>query len=351
MGNDQSICAKTPTPSSSRTRRARWSRLVTWCSWLYAGVILIALIVVRVGADRWWPATLLMFGPRWLFVYPLVLFIPIAIVLKRRALWPLGISLAVILGPLMGLCLPWRPLIDPGSAHDRIRVISCNVHFNDLHAEALSSLIQLHKPDLVVLQGWLGQHKKTIFGDSDLHLRRDEELFLASRFPIVRVEATSDPLFGHGQGRFARYDLQGPSETIHLFNVHLASPRDALEAVVDWPLEARTELQPNSDLRRSQSEVIRNWTREVDGPILLAGDFNTPPDSTIYGRCWSEFSNGFSEAGLGWGYTYFSRRAAVRIDHQMGSPGWQCRKCWVGPNVGSPHRPVIADWEFTRPTD
>ena len=107
------------------TCMGRWRLWVTRCSWLYAGVVLIALIAVRLGADRWWPATLLMFGPRWLFVYPMVLFIPIAIVLSRRALWPLGISLAVILGPLMGLCLPWRLLISPTPTQQTIRVLSC----------------------------------------------------------------------------------------------------------------------------------------------------------------------------------------------------------------------------------
>jgi endonuclease/exonuclease/phosphatase (EEP) superfamily protein YafD len=79
--------------------------------------------------------------------------------------------------------------------------------------------------------------------------------------------------------------------------------------------------------------------------MLLAGDFNTPSDSVIYREYWSPFHNAYSDAGFGWGYTYFSRRAAVRIDHQLAGSGWRCRKCWVGADVGSPHRPVIADWE------
>jgi vancomycin resistance protein VanJ len=33
----------------------------------------------------------------------------------------------------------------------------------------------------------------------------------------------------------------------------------------------------------------------------------------------------------------------VRIDHILAGPGWYCARCWVGPDVGSPHRPVLAD--------
>jgi len=138
MVNDQSIrneASARPTGG----QQVRRGRLVTQISWLYVCAILATLIVLHVGGDRWWPATLLMFSPRWVFVFPLVLFLPIVIFVRRRALWPLGIGLAVTLGPLMGLCLPWRPLIKLSPAQQRIRTLSCNVHFNDLEAEASAS--------------------------------------------------------------------------------------------------------------------------------------------------------------------------------------------------------------------
>ena len=76
------------------------------------------------------------------------------------------------------------------------------------------------------------------------------------------------------------------------------------------------------------------------------GDFNTPPDSAMFREYWSSYGNAFSTAGFGWGYTHFTRRTAVRIDQILYSRGWQCKRCWVGPNVGSEHRPVIADVEW-----
>src|SRR5262249_17737710 len=53
-----------------------------------------------------------------------------------------------------------------------------------------------------------------------------------------------------------------------------------------------------------------------------------------------------SQAGLGWGYTFYNNRTMTRIDHILGGAGWSCRRCWVGPDVGSEHRPVIADMEW-----
>src|SRR6266487_2557944 len=119
MVNDQSARGKAPAQLPSISRHARWGRLVTRGSWLYAAV-LTTLIVLRTGADRWWLATFLMFSPRWLFALPVVLFVPIAIVTRRHSLWPLAISLAAVLGPLMGFCIPLRPLVGLRTADLRI---------------------------------------------------------------------------------------------------------------------------------------------------------------------------------------------------------------------------------------
>jgi endonuclease/exonuclease/phosphatase (EEP) superfamily protein YafD len=205
-------------------------------------------------------------------------------------------------------------------------------------------LILETQPDIVALQGWTGRHQPVVFLEENWQVRRDRELCLGSRFPIRKVQESDDPLFHDGRGALARYELQSPVGTIHLINLHLASPREALEAVAGQPFEAKTLVGANSDMRRSQSAIVQRWALEVNGPTLLAGDFNTPTDSTISSEFWSPFHNAFTEAGLGWGYTFFTRRSAVRIDHQLGGPGWQCRRCWVGPDVGSPHRPLIADW-------
>jgi endonuclease/exonuclease/phosphatase (EEP) superfamily protein YafD len=110
--------------------------------------------------------------------------------------------------------------------------------------------------------------------------------------------------------------------------------------------KAAPELTAVIALREHESEVASRWVGEVPDPVLIAGDFNMPTDSGIYQRSWSAYTNAFSEAGLGFGYTKFTRRMGIRIDHVLAGRGWRCRRCWVGPDVGSDHRPVLADYDW-----
>jgi endonuclease/exonuclease/phosphatase (EEP) superfamily protein YafD len=80
----------------------------------------------------------------------------------------------------------------------------------------------------------------------------------------------------------------------------------------------------------------------------VAGDFNTPTRSAVYRESWTDLTNAFSAAGWGLGHTHFSRRIGVRIDHILASDHWHVTSCEVGPDVGSAHRPVVA--ELKRPS-
>lgn len=335
----------------NNTKELAWTRrggrIVQFGCWLYLAAVLVIWAIVGWAGDRWWPASVMMFGPRWIYALPLVILVPAVVVFRRWALWPLGIVLVIIVGPLMGFCMPWQSLVAAKTPEPRVRVLSCNVHYGQLDPVALGLVIKETQPDIVALQGWLGKHRPIVFAEGAWHVRRDGELCLGTRYEIRGVEVGADWEFREGRGALAQYHIEWPVGTIPFFNIHLASPRTGLEALADHRPGAGAILQANSTLRRTQAEVIRRLTIEGGSRTLLAGDFNTPPDSAIYAEFWSPFRNAFSEAGWGWGHTFFTRRAAIRIDHQLAGPGWRCRRCWVGPEVGSPHRPLIADWEWT----
>ena len=106
---------------------------------------------------------------------------------------------------------------------------------------------------------------------------------------------------------------------------------------------ATLEIDTNEADRLEQSESIAAKARQIKEPHLLVGDFNTPPQSAIFPKVWPAYTDAFATAGTGWGYTFYGSKTMVRIDHILASKGWYCSRCWVGPEVGSPHRPVIAD--------
>src|SRR2546429_329651 len=84
---------------------------------------------------------------------------------------------------------------------------------------------------------------------------------------------------GHG-GSAAGYVLDTPHGPVTVFSLHLASPRQELVAVVaDRPGAGPPDA--NSALRQRQSEAVAAAAAQVNGPVLILGDFNTPPESVV----------------------------------------------------------------------
>lgn len=149
-----------------------------------------------------------------------------------------------------------------------------------------------------------------------------------------------------------------PAGDVDFCCVHLPSPRYGLAQVLD----RRTLLSPSrsglideeEDERRRQSEEAAEVVAAISAPVILAGDFNLPTDSTIYRRSWSQYRNAFSMSGFGFGQTMRPEvrgwQFGIRIDHILTGPDWRPRRCWVGPDVGSDHLPLIADLQWTDST-
>jgi endonuclease/exonuclease/phosphatase (EEP) superfamily protein YafD len=324
--------------------RARAPRLVTGLTALYAGTVLGLCLLLYLGGDRWWLATLLLYVPRWPWALPLAVLVPAASVLRRRLLWVDAPVLTLLLFPWMGLCVPRPAFPREGPRGRAIRVLTCNVHRHQLNAAALGTLVAMTDPDIVTLQGWSSRDKPVVFAYGRWHVRQEGQLCLASHYPIRSAELLDDPDFtGEPDSAAGRFEIEAPEGSIHVVSLHLASPRDGLEEVGrSWGREPEA-LEANSALRRRQSRKVRRWLADWEGPVLIAGDFNTPTESTVYREWWSPYTNAFCSAGWGFGATFFTARNRVRIDHILAGPGWRCRRCWVGPPVGSPHRPVLAD--------
>ena len=292
-----------------------------------------------------------MYGPRWVWAIPMAVFLPAAFFLRRRLLTPLLAATMLLLFPVMRLCLPWRTVLPAaGQPGPTLRILSCNIDRSSLDTTAFAKLVADIRPDIVAAQDWGSRHERPVFGRArgpgHWYVHREDELFLASRHPIGAVRLNTDPSFAAANGSMAMFEVRTPAGNVHVVNLHLATARDALEAVAGRRSSAADLLRRNIDLRRRQSLAASALAKESVGPVVVMGDFNTPPDSNIQGEAWSGLTNAFSFAGTGFGNTHFTRRTSVRIDHILAGPGWRVRRCWVGPDVGSAHRPLIADLEW-----
>lgn len=322
--------------------RSRW-RPVKAALWLYVAGLLATAGALHSTSDRWWIATLLMFAPRWIWGLPLGLFVLLVASDFRRLALPFGLALAIVLGPIMGLCVPWRSPFETEKPVLSVRVLSCNGDSRELDPVRLRALLNEVHPSIVAMQDVWTPHVREVFSSTDWHVHTSAGMCLASRFPIRAVEVLDFGPFGPGLGWVNCYALDTPAGVVHFFNLHLATPRWGLLAAVGDRSDGAKQLQHNSDLRRDQSTAVSHKARSLPGPVLLAGDFNTPVESTIHRECWSDYQNAFSMAGFGCGCTHFTELTAVRIDHILASADWHIRKCWVGPDVGSAHRPIVAD--------
>src|SRR5438045_2652926 len=82
----------------SRAKRpvfTAFGRFLGWSAWLYLMLVLVLWLTLRTTGDRWWVATILMFGPRWPVALPLLVVLPASFV--RR----IGRSVAVVAGAVV----------------------------------------------------------------------------------------------------------------------------------------------------------------------------------------------------------------------------------------------------------
>jgi endonuclease/exonuclease/phosphatase (EEP) superfamily protein YafD len=82
-----------------------------------------------------------------------------------------------------------------------------------------------------------------------------------------------------------------------------------------------------------------------DQPLLLLGDFNTPPESCWFDGLRGTMANALESAGNGYTGTWPSLLPVLRLD-QIWTAGVRAVSCEVGFSWRSDHRPVVAtiDW-------
>jgi vancomycin resistance protein VanJ len=249
---------------------------------------------------------------------------------------------AVAVGPVMGFCIPWRAWLSQGSGQaPTIRVLTCNVEADYRDPAPLGGLVLSASPDIAVIQEWYWRYDPaSVFPGPNWHIRIEGEYGIASRYPILEVESFRPTPPRHAAARFT---LQTPTGILHVVSLHPISVRNGLAALIENPLGGGSALAGNIADRWLESLLISQWISRLQGPVLVAGDFNLPCDSAIFRDCWSRYSDAFTEGGLGFGYTRFTNLHGIRIDHILVNSSWRVHRCWVGPDVGSDHLPLIAD--------
>jgi vancomycin resistance protein VanJ len=338
---DRSLARQPGVRSRELTQRIPLAgRLTTGAAWTALGLVVGAWLLLKL-ADWHWVGTLLAFGPRWVLLLPVGSLAVCAGFWRPRALMPVGLAALMVAGPVMGLCVPmpaWGYGKEPGL---RLRVLTCNTLVGRADWR-LASLIELERPDVVTLQEWPTQQPLPAPLLDGWRVVRSQEIVVASRLPIATSETFAHPL-SPSRTLGLRCELLTAAGPVQFFAVHLRSPRKGLEAVLRHWWGGLTDLDETIDIQHLEAAALGKWLHLHCGAVLIAGDFNLTPESIIYRRQFAHLQNAFSIAGWGWGGTKFTRYHSVRIDHILASASWRVMRCKVCHDVGSDHRPVIAE--------
>ena len=335
-----------PIPLESRLLRLPRITLqgtTLWLGWGYfAAMVLLAAVFVLLPNDGWF-STVLLYAPRWPWVLPPVLLLPFALFKKRRkALIPVGLSFLLIVWPIWGLCVSWRTAISHEVAQ-QWRIMSLNCGAGACDVRRLMSLIEALQPDVIALQECGVKIDYSVLPGGGWHGHQEQGLLLLSRLPFQHVRTYRSDDSGWLRARAAVYRFDAAAGSFVFANIHLLTPRDGLEALVHRNQDAIRIIGENTIHRQKDATGLATVLENQKTHVLLAGDFNMPVESSLYRDTFGGYQNAFSQMGLGWGYTKFTRWHGIRIDHILADAGWEIHRCWVGPDVGSDHRPLIAD--------
>ena len=332
--------------NSLRPRSANaWDRVIWGATLTYLVVILAAAWVLWTLADRWWVATVLLFGPRWVLAMPLLLLIPVILMRDRALLAPLALAAWVALGPVMGLRTGWRRLFISPRPSD-LRVMTFNTEGGRAMSWAPGPVLDALGVEVAAFQECGGRLVDAIDAMTEWHTDTRGGACLVSRFPIRSVEAMdrSPFLAAGGSGLVVTYRLDVDGRDLYLTNVHLETPREGLELLRAGRVsEGAPMLEGKSFLRDIEHRFARRWVDTLPSPRLVIGDFNSPPESPMFRAHWGSWQNAFSLTGIGLGGSRVNGWIRARIDHVLADTSWTVVRAWLGPDLGSDHLPMLAE--------
>ena len=235
--------------------------------------------------------------------------------------------------------------------NDTIRVMTFNLHAgHDASLQQIGNLIKQYQPDFVALQ------------EVDQNTRRSNCPHQNNRDFITELAYYSgmEGLFGptikfsgghYGVGLLTRHQF------VDVHNIKLPHPVDRMEqrgllqgsfilADGDTITFACTHLEAfDSVSRAAQAQFILNRFANSTHPVILAGDFNAPPDDDVIGlltREWLDCTVG--------DFTFSINDPREKIDYILACPipAWRTIESQVIPVELSDHFPVIATLVLTR---
>lgn len=252
-----------------------------------------------------------------------------ALVARQRMLT--AVSAAILVWALGGV-VPWYTAAPPPvpSGGTTLTIMTANVNLHNKDANPLLDLVAKEAPDLLLLQevtpAWFEQCRHLYPHRAEVPHRSYFGLALYSRFPIENVQQ-DDPV--NRDVPILRADLDVEGRRVHVMNVHLPSP------------ESRKFIE----IRLAQYAWLTEYLAGLDGPAIVAGDFNCTMWSPLYKRLVGRGDLVNTRQGYGMMPTWLPLAGSLHllpIDHIL-VRGMFVTDARLGLRIGSDHSPFVAE--------
>ncbi|HSV74163.1 MAG TPA: endonuclease/exonuclease/phosphatase family protein [Chthonomonadales bacterium] len=347
------IAAAAPRHDPDRAIRIRHHLCFGAANGAYLALLGALFLANRAGPELSSLTALNLYLPQWYWAVPGVVLLLANALWARLWVWAPLAGMLVVAGPLMGYGWGWGAAAPvPGTTP--VRVVTYNVHAGALAPLALEELGRL-RPDVVLLQEagpspWTRDARSRFPGWHTAGPRAG--LFVASRFPILNWRVREIPVVDTANA-YLWCQIEVDGVPVSVYNVHLPTPRDGLQPLLDDGAAAAGAWRLSTNDRLAHVALLARDLKRDQGPRIVAGDMNAPPPSMVLRYLTATgLRNAFSTAGTGFGFTYGHRLSRgysfVRIDHVLVSHHWVITGASVGGEEASDHRPVVADLHLAR---
>ncbi|MCL2449137.1 MAG: endonuclease/exonuclease/phosphatase family protein [Polyangiaceae bacterium] len=340
------------------------SRLIAGAAWAalaYPAVLLGIYLALRGLGERWWVTGVGLYLPHGVLAIPLPATTAALFAARRgRLVWTQGVAAALLAFPLMGLVVRIPRGLGPDEPH--VRVLSYNVESGEGSGgyPAVVAEIDRYAADIVFLVATTpAEALRGAMRARYPSVASAGQFLVASRFPILE-SMMAPPIVQGGQSyesRFFRAVLDTPLGHVVAYAVHPISPHEPLTRLRQMGLrgllfsrEARkasiANFYANRTQREAQVAAFAEAARREHDPVLIAGDTNLPDLSRIRREHLADFTDGFEQAGWGFGYTFPSDHrgpAWMRIDRFLSTPSLRFTRVDVGTSRASDHHCIVAE--------
>jgi endonuclease/exonuclease/phosphatase (EEP) superfamily protein YafD len=221
-----------------------------------------------------------------------------------------------------------------------ITMMTHNLFGLNYRMDKVIAAIQAEKPDIIVLQEYFGEQATELhpllLADYPYFVRcrggKRANLGLYSRLPFEQVQDGACP-----------NDAYGTTRTAHIlakFHTEDGKPFSVITTHMDWPIPVRRQHE--------QLDALSSVVDTIEGPMILAGDFNSTPWS--YSLRDFVARNGFKRETmnlvtypLSWFYFDAWRETIpfLPLDHVMTRGGIVVHDLHAGQKTASDHLPVV----------